>query len=156
MAPRKVRMIANLLKGLPVNEAEALLLMQARRPAKPLLKLLRSAVANAKNNQKLDPDKLAVKSILVNNAGMLKRFLPRARGSASPIQKKLCHVVLTLKELDKAPKKRFTFIVAKKSKKEEKLKNKAPKKEVGAEETNEKGAEQKQKFFKRMFRRKAV
>ena len=52
IAPRKTRSVANLIKGLSVNEAEAQLLVERRRPAKPLLKLLRSAVANAKNNQK--------------------------------------------------------------------------------------------------------
>ena len=51
MAPRKVRSVGDLIKGLPVNEAEAQLLVQTRRPSKTLLKLLRSAVANAKNNK---------------------------------------------------------------------------------------------------------
>ena len=60
IAPRKVRAVGDLLRGLPVSEAQAELLMHKRRAAKPLLKLLRSAIANAKNNQKLNPDKLFV------------------------------------------------------------------------------------------------
>jgi len=95
IAPRKTRGVADLIRGLSVNEAEAQLLVQRRRPAKALLKLLRSAVANAKNN-KLNPDHLFVSEIRVDGGPMLKRFLPRARGSASPIQRKMSHVTITL------------------------------------------------------------
>ena len=94
MAPRKVRSVGDLIKGLPANEAEAQLLMQTRRPSKPLLKLLRSAIANAKNNGLADLHHLYVASVRVDGGPMLKRMLPRARGSASPIQKKMSHVTL--------------------------------------------------------------
>src|SRR5271157_1596534 len=86
MAPRKVRSVADLIRGLSVNEAEAQLLVQRRRPAGALLKLLRSAVANVKNNDKqANIEHLFISEIRVDQGPMLKRFLPRARGSASPI-----------------------------------------------------------------------
>ena len=72
IAPRKVRFVADLLRGLTVTEAEAQLLIHNRRSAAPLLKLLRSAVANAVNNQKISPDSLRVKEIFVGQGTMLK------------------------------------------------------------------------------------
>jgi large subunit ribosomal protein L22 len=115
MAPRKVRSVGDLIKGLPVNEAEAQLLVQTRRPSQTLLKLLRSAVANAKNNKQVDPQHLFVQSVRVDGGPMLKRMLPRARGSASPIQKKMSHVTLVL-GVNENLKSRFTIVPKKKSK----------------------------------------
>lgn len=114
-APRKVRSVGDLIKGLPVNEAEAQLLAQTRRPSKALLKLLRSAVANAKNNKVHDVQHLFVESVRVDNGPMLKRMLPRARGSASPIQKKMSHVTLVL-GINESLKSRFTIVPPKKTK----------------------------------------
>lgn len=116
VAPRKVRAVAGLLRGLSVNEAEAQLLVNPRRPAKPLLKLLRSAVTNAKNNKHLDPQKLFVKIIMVDQGPMLKRYLPRARGSASEIQKKMSHVTIILGENLEPKNSRFNIVVKKKVK----------------------------------------
>ena len=115
MAPRKVRSVGDLIKGLPVNEAEAQLLMATRRPSKPLLKLLRSAVANAKNSKTVDPQHLFVSSVRVDGGPMLKRMLPRARGSASPIQKKMSHVTMVL-GVNENLKSRFTIVPPKKAK----------------------------------------
>src|SRR5258708_27285246 len=98
IAPRKVRSVGDLIKGLSVNDAEAQLLSQRRRPAKALLKLLRSAVANAKNNKRLNVEHLFIASLRVDQGPMLKRMLPRARGSASPIQKKMSNVILIRSE----------------------------------------------------------
>jgi large subunit ribosomal protein L22 len=129
MAPRKVRSVGDLIKGLPVNEAEAQLLMQTRRPSKPMLKLLRSAVANAKNNKHADPQHLFVSSVRVDGGPMLKRMLPRARGSASPIQKKMSHVTLVL-GVNENLKSRFTIVPPKKTKlppgENKRTKNKKP------------------------------
>lgn len=115
MAPRKVRSVGDLIKGLPVNEAEAQLLVQTRRPSKTLLKLLRSAVANAKNSKQVEVQHLFVQSVRVDGGPMLKRMLPRARGSASPIQKKMSHVTLVLGVNDTL-KSRFTIVPKKKTK----------------------------------------
>lgn len=159
MAPRKVRLVADTLKGLSVNEAEAQLLLQPRRAARPLLKLLRSAVSNAKNNQKLNPDTLVIQSILVNNGPMLKRFMPRARGSASPIQKKMSHVFLLLAESASAKPKKFSIIVPKKVKdmqgKKKAIAAKEKNKPAGAAELP-RSAQEKPGVFKRFFQRKSI
>jgi large subunit ribosomal protein L22 len=160
-APRKVRSVGDLIKGLPVNEAEAQLLAQTRRPSKALLKLLRSAVANAKNNKQADLQHLFVESIRVDGGPMLKRMLPRARGSASPIQKKMSHVTLVL-GVNENLKSRFKIVVPKKVKStgpsaDEKKRTKRlsksdqPEKESGGD-TKKK---QKNNFWKRTFSRKA-
>src|SRR5580700_6296207 len=114
IAPRKTRSVADLIRGLSVNDAEAQLTVQRRRPAKALLKLLRSAVANAKNN-KLNVEHLFVKEIRVDGGPMLKRSLPRARGSASPLQKKMSHVTMVLGVNAKLTPK-YKIVVPKKSK----------------------------------------
>ncbi len=115
IAPRKVRSVGDLIKKLSVNEAEAQLLHQRRHAAKPLLKLLRSAVANAKNNKQLNVDHLFIFDLRVDGGPMLKRSLPRARGSASAIQKKMSHVTLVL-GVNENLKPRFKIVVPKKVK----------------------------------------
>ncbi|HUC02013.1 MAG TPA: 50S ribosomal protein L22 [Candidatus Paceibacterota bacterium] len=155
MAPRKVRSVGDLIKGLPVNEAEAQLLVQTRRPSKPLLKLLRSAVANAKNSKTVDPAHLFVASVRVDGGPMLKRMLPRARGSASPIQKKMSHVTLVL-GVNENLKSRFTIVPPKKTKlppgEDKRVKTKKPK----APEKEAPKSKQSQGFWKRRFGRKVV
>ncbi len=162
MAPRKVRSVGDLVKGLPVNEAEAQLLVQSRRPAKPLLKLLRSAVANAKNNGLTNADHLFIASLRVDGGPMLKRILPRARGSASPIEKKMSHVTLVL-GVNETLKSRFAIAAPKKrktgpgetGKRSAKKRTTAPK----AGETESPEMKQKEKrggnFWKRTFNRKS-
>lgn len=153
IAPRKVRLVANAIKGLPVNEAEAQLLFRPKHSSKPLLDLLRSAMANAKNNHKLNPDKLMVKEIRVDQGPTLKRFLPRAMGRATPLQKKTSHIYLTLEEKMKAGVPRFNIAIAKKEKSPKKAAKPAkPKMEA---EKVQKPKEQ-VGFFKRFFRRKSV
>ncbi|MBM3257085.1 MAG: 50S ribosomal protein L22 [Candidatus Liptonbacteria bacterium] len=156
MAPRKVRVVADLLRGRSVNEAEAELMLHPRRAAKPLLKLLRSAMANAKQ-QKMEHANLIISEIRVDQGPMLKRFLPRARGMATPIQKKMSNITLILGEgAKKAP--RFTIVTERKPKaaphvhrpKKEKEKPGTPAEEGGKNPRQEKG------FWKKMFRRKSV
>ncbi len=160
MAPRKVRSVGDLIKGLPVNEAEAQLLVQTRRPSKPILKLLRSAVANAKNNGLSDVNHLFVASIRVDGGPMLKRMLPRARGSASPIQKKMSHVTLVLGVNEKL-KSRFTIVPPKKKKPAPSDGPRTPKKrpvkpeQEGGESGNGNRKDGKNNFWKRTFSRKA-
>lgn len=153
IAPRKVRLIAALLRGLPVSEAEAQLLLRPQRAARPLLKLLRSAIANALHNNKLDAGKLFIKNVMVNQGTMLKRFMPRAQGRAAPIHKKMSHVVLTIEEAAKPLVKRFTIVPPKREKKE-KLKAKTQKPKITAKMTEK--PKEKIGFFRRFFRRKSV
>jgi large subunit ribosomal protein L22 len=154
-APRKVRSVGDLIKGLPVNEAEAQLLAQTRRPSKVLLKLLRSAVANAKNNKAGNLEHLFVESVRVDGGPMLKRMLPRARGSASPIQKKMSHVTLVL-GVNENLKSRFTIVPPKKAKlppgEDKRTNNKKPK----AATVEPPKSKQTPGFWKRRFGRKVV
>lgn len=95
-SPRKVRLVATAMKGKSVSEAEAELEFLLKRSALPIKKLLMSAVANARNNFNLSKEDLIVKSITVNKGIVMKRSMPRARGSASRINKRTSHVTLTL------------------------------------------------------------
>ena len=98
IAPRKARLVTETVKGLPVNAAVKQLMFAEKRSAPALLKLLRSAVANAKTNFKCDPEKLYVKEFKVDEAPVFKRFMPRARGRASMIRKRRSHITLVLSE----------------------------------------------------------
>lgn len=151
IAPRKVRLVADLVRGLPVNEAEAQLLSFRGRAAGPILKLLRSAVANAKTNQKLEESKLYINSLQVDGGPMLKRFLPRARGRATEIQKKMSHVTIVLAEGKES--RRFKIVAPKRSKLP---KERGPmKKEKQYSEENKISNVKKPGFFKKLFNRKA-
>ena len=115
VTPRKARLVCDLIKGLPVNEAEARLMLLRKRSSKALLKLLQSAVSNAKNN-KLNPDKLFIKEMIVEQGPMLKRTLPRARGMATPIQKKMSHIIVVLAENPKLSAPKYKTLIPKKKK----------------------------------------
>jgi large subunit ribosomal protein L22 len=154
IAPRKVRLIASLMKGMTVNEAEAHLTMHRQRASKPLLKLLRSAVANAKNNAKMDTDKMFIETFRVDGASMLKRMLPRARGMATPIQKKMSHVTLVLAEQEKPKENRFKIVIKKKAKTAAQAKR-AEKKKTEGEEEQTSSTSRKPGFFRRNFSRKS-
>ncbi len=157
IAPRKVRLIANTLKGLPTQEAEAALLLRPQRSSGPLLKLLRSAIANAKANAKMNPDALVVASVRVDQGPILKRSLPRAMGRATPIHKILSHVTITLAERG-VNAQRFTITPPpKKEKRPEKKSAKAGSGSVG-KRTSVKPDERPRErgFLKRFFTRKAV
>lgn len=96
MSPRKVRLIVDGIRGLSVVEAERVLLFSPRAAARPVLKLLRSATANATNNDKLRKDALRVKEIRADMGPTLKRWRARAMGAAAPIRKRMTHVTLVL------------------------------------------------------------
>lgn len=151
IAPRKVRLIGDTLKGLSAQEAEAQLLLRPHRAAKALLKLLRSAMANARNNQKLHSESLRVASLRVDKGPIIKRFLPRAQGRATPIHKIMSHVTLVLEETVKPATPRF---VINPPVKKEKTKKMAPKPKAKIEK--EKPKTEKVGFFKRLFRRKSI
>lgn len=98
IAPRKVRLIANLIKRSPVLSAETQLKFQSKKATLPMLKLLKSAKASAINNFNLSPENLYVSNILVDEGPKLKRFRPRAFGRAGAIHKKTSHITLILEE----------------------------------------------------------
>lgn len=137
-SPRKVRLVATSLRGKKVNTALTNLSFIARRSSLPLKKLIESAVANAKNNYGIDSNDLMIKSITVDEGYTLKRWMPRARGAAYPINKRTSHVTVVLDskeglELKKVSKKstkakKTSDKVAKKAKSESTV-PKAPKSE---------------------------
>lgn len=98
MSPRKVRLVADLIRGKRVSDAEAELRFIPKAAALPVRKLLASAAANASHNFKLVKDTLVIKSITVNQGPTLKRFRPRAMGRAAPIRKRTSHITIILSE----------------------------------------------------------
>ncbi len=98
ISPRKVRVVAALVRGRNVSDAKTQLTFLARKAALPIMKLIDSAVANATHNLKLDPKELYVSEIFVNEGQTLKRGMPRARGSSYTIRKRMSHISLTLSE----------------------------------------------------------
>jgi len=117
VAPRKTRLVADMIRGEKVSEAKVILKFTVNRPAKPILKLLNSAIAAAKNNFKLEESNLFVSEIKVDEGAKLKRWMPRARGMATEIQKKTSHITLVLDEIEVFKK------TEKKDKEETKLEN---------------------------------
>lgn len=111
IAPRKIRLVTNLLKGMNVSTAMVQLQHMHKKAAPLVARLVKSAVANAKNNFSLDPDSLFIKSISADMGKTLKRYFPRARGSAFVIRRKLSHVniVLEEKKTGKAAKSRISL-----------------------------------------------
>jgi large subunit ribosomal protein L22 len=96
MAPRKVRLVANMIKGLSVPQARAQLQFLVKKPAPFILRVLNSASANAKNNFSVKEEDLFIERILVDGGPMIKRWLPRAMGRASEIKKRTCSINIFL------------------------------------------------------------
>jgi large subunit ribosomal protein L22 len=97
VAPRKVRLVADNVRGRPVGEALAMLKYTPQAAAKPLAKLLRSAVANAEQKGgHVDVDALFVKTLTVDGGPKMRRFMPRAMGRAFRIEKRTSHVYVEL------------------------------------------------------------
>jgi large subunit ribosomal protein L22 len=118
-SPRKVRLVTDLVRGKSVSQAESLLATLPKRAALPVLKLLNSAVANAKA-QGLDPKNLYVQKATVNQGVVLKRFRPRAFGRAYLIRKKTSQVAIGLAEKKTPVKKKEKETKEKKDKKNNK------------------------------------
>lgn len=98
ITPRKVRLVARILPGLSVREAETQLTVLPPRSAGILLRLLRSAMANARHNFSLDPADLIVRDVVVNAGGTMKRWRPRARGAANRIMKRTANITIVVGE----------------------------------------------------------
>ena len=98
ISPRKARLVVDLIRGKRVDEALGTLEFTPKRGAKVVAKTLRSAVANAENNQSLDVDRLYVKQVQVGAGATMKRFTPRAQGRATVIRKRTSHITIVLDE----------------------------------------------------------
>lgn len=105
ITPRKVRLVADAIRGKTVGEAQIILNFLVKKAAQPLLKLLKSAVANARNNFQIEEANLYVSKITVDEGPKYKRWRARARGRAAAIQKKTSHITLWLDEIVKKAKK---------------------------------------------------
>jgi large subunit ribosomal protein L22 len=98
MSAQKMREVVRQIQGMPALEARAVLKFVPRKGARLVAKTLDSAIANAENNNKLKADTLRVKEAVAGTATTIKRFMPKARGSAGPILKRRCHIKITLSD----------------------------------------------------------
>ena len=98
LTPRKVRLVLDLVRGKDVKEALAILKFTPRNTAPVVSKLIKSAVANATNNHQMNEEKLYVKTIYADEARVLKRWMPRAKGAASQILKRSSHITVVVDE----------------------------------------------------------
>jgi large subunit ribosomal protein L22 len=107
ISPRKLRVAANLVRGKLADEAILILSNTPKRGADPLVVLIESAIANAKNNFQIERDTLMIKELRIDGGQVLKRSMPRSRGMANPIKKRTSNVSLVLApKIEKtAPKK---------------------------------------------------
>lgn len=96
--PRKARLVLDLIRGKDVEEAAAILKYTPNKGGYMVGKVLKSAVANAVNNHDMDESKLYVKECYANEGMTLKRYMPRAKGSASPIHKRTSHITVVVAE----------------------------------------------------------
>lgn len=95
---RKVRIVLDLIKGKDINEALGILEFTPNHAAKDVQKVLKSAIANATHNHQQDESKLYVKECFANEGVTLKRWMPRAKGRATPIMKRTSHITVVVDE----------------------------------------------------------
>ena len=100
IASRKVQIVLDLIRNQPADKAMAILKYTPKAACEPLMKLLKSAIANAENNNNMDVSKLYVAECSVSQGPTLKRIRPRAQGRAFRINKKTSHITLVLKEME--------------------------------------------------------
>lgn len=105
IAPRKVRLVADLVRRKSVEEAQIILNFTTKKAAQVMLKLLKQAVSNAKTDFQLEEKNLYILKILIDEGPKYKRWMPRARGMATPIQKRTSHLTVILDEIVKKQKK---------------------------------------------------
>jgi len=98
VSPRKSRLVARNVTGMPVESAMDVLRFTPNKPAGIILEVMRSALANAEHNASLDVDSLVVKEVRVNEGPSWKRFMPRAQGRATNIRKRTSHITVILEE----------------------------------------------------------
>jgi large subunit ribosomal protein L22 len=98
MSPQKVRLVLDVVRGKPANEALAILKFLPQRAARPVAAAVRSAMANAENNFNMDPDDLVITSCAADEGRTLKRWRPRARGRVNQILKRSSHIIVIVAE----------------------------------------------------------
>ena len=98
ISPRKVQIVCDLIRGKSVPQATAILMATPKAASEVLIKVLKSAAANAENNHQMDPEKLYVSETYANPGPIIKRMRPRAQGRAYRINKRASHVTVAVKE----------------------------------------------------------
>ncbi|EPY06951.1 50S ribosomal protein L22 [Paenibacillus sp. E194] len=98
IAPRKVKLVIDLIRGKQVGEAIAILRHTPKSASPVVEKLLNSAIANAEHNHQMDVNSLVISEVFVNQGPTMKRFRPRAMGRASRINKRTSHITLVVSE----------------------------------------------------------
>jgi len=156
MSPRKIRLVIDVVRKMPVDKALDQLRFVNKLAAESVAKLIKSAIANAVNTYNLERDNLYIKEIRSDEGVMLKRWMPRAHGRATSIRKRGCHLSLILGEIKDSGKKEKKVVKAADPVKLEKL---AKDSEQAASKTMLKAAKEKGKKAAgektKMFRRKA-
>ena len=99
VSPMKARRVVDLVRGMPAKEALTVLKFAPQAASEQVYKVLASAVANAENNERLDPDSLLVRAAFVDEGPTLKRFRPRAQGRAYRIRKRTCHITIAVESV---------------------------------------------------------
>src|SRR5215475_13826828 len=102
ISPTKARRVVNLVRGLPAREALTVLQFAPQAASEPVYKVLASAIANAENNERLDPDSLLVSEAYVDEGPTIKRFRPRAQGRVYVIRKRTCHITIAVESVQAA------------------------------------------------------
>jgi large subunit ribosomal protein L22 len=100
VTPMKARRVIELIRDMPAQEALSVLQFAPQAASEPVLKVLKSAIANAENNFSLDPQTLVVSHAFVDEGPMLKRFRPRAQGRAYRIRKRTSHITIEVQSVD--------------------------------------------------------
>ena len=98
ISPRKVKIVCDLIRGKDVGTAMAILMQTPKAASEPLLKLVKSAAANAENNHQMDPEKLYVSATYANPGPIIKRMMTRAQGRAYRINKRTSHITVVVSE----------------------------------------------------------
>jgi large subunit ribosomal protein L22 len=114
LSATKARRVVNLVRGLPAKEALTVLQFAPQAASEPVYKVLASAIANAENNERLDPDALLVSAAYVDEGPTLNRFRPRAQGRAYRIRKRTCHITIEVEAVQPKvrPKKKAAPVKA--------------------------------------------
>ncbi len=157
IAPRKVRLIADTIKGMRLDRAERELSHRVKRASRPLLKLLRSAAADASHNFHIAEEGLVIKSIRVDPGQVRTKYRPRAFGRAAPIRRRTSHVVLTMESVGSAPEpaiKRATPAVREAAL--EDLRGQELKRPARAASEKDRPRPKSPGFIRRIFQRKAI
>ena len=150
VSPRKARLVADVVRGKRVEEAKDILRFTVKKSAAFFIKLLNSAEANAKNNFEISPETLYISKITVDEGPKYKRWMPRSRGQAFPIQKKTSHITLFLEPFEGKIKK------IKKDKKKIDKKIKTVKAQKRGQKIEREKRPQGLGESRRMFRRKSI